>query len=110
MNQIFKCFSHGTERLSKAAGLSILELLNKLKDSKPRSKVLRIEMILQDIRENRKRVQDALRHVYNVFKDNDTSKERMRVLQHLLKHKLISMEQYDNLITKVDEMNGRYYF
>ena len=83
----------------------ILELLNKLKDSKPRSKLLRIEMILQDIRENRKRVQDALRHVYNVFKDNDTPEERMRVLQHLLKHKLISMEQYDNLKEKVDVLD-----
>ena len=83
----------------------ILGLLKKLKDSKPRSKVLRIEMILQDIRENRKRVQDALRHVYNVFKDNDTPKERTRVLQYLLKHKLISMEQYDNLMAKVDEMD-----
>ena len=50
-------------------------------------------------------MQNALRQVYNVFKDNDTPKERTRVLQHLLKHKLISMEQYDNLIVKVDDMD-----
>ena len=38
----------------------ILELRNKLKDSKPRSKLLRLKMILRDIRQNRQRLEDVI--------------------------------------------------
>ena len=84
----------------------ISNLLIKLQKSGiSRNKLIRFESILNDIRENRHRVTDAIRKLTAVLdKDNPSNEEdQLRMLNQLVANNIISEEQYDALKKKMQE-------
>ncbi len=81
-------------------------LTNLVKSPIPRSKLFRMEMILDDISRNRNRVERIIYQLHPVF-TNGNSKEgdRMKALKRLLSYKLISREQYNNLEKKLGDLD-----
>ncbi len=77
------------------------------KSSIPRSKLVRMEMILNDISRNRNRVERIIYQLYPVFSRGNTKEgdRRMKALKQLLIHKLISLEQYNNLEKKIQNLD-----
>ena len=87
----------------------IRNLISKLKQSKiPKSKLIRFESILDDIRENRYRVTDVIRRMALVFDEEYPSdaEEQLRSLKQLVRSKGINDEQYNTLKEKMEEDNG----
>ena len=81
-------------------------LANLTKSTIRRSKLIRMENILDDISQNRKRVEQIIRQTNHVFTDGNTDQEeRMKALKRLLTYKLISPEQYNNLEKNVDDLD-----
>ena len=71
----------------------------------PRSKLIRFRSILNDIRENRHRVTDAIQRMATVLdKDYPSNEEdQLRMLNQLVANNIISEEQYDALKKKMEE-------
>ena len=65
-----------------------------------------MEVILHDICQNRQRVEDIIKQMTLLFENGDNEEEeRLKAIQRLLTHKLISDEQYDNLKENIGDMD-----
>ena len=82
----------------------VLEILNRLSKSKhvPKSRLLKIKMLLNDITKNRARVREI---VARFIQAGDDSKNRLWIIEQLAKEKLLSEEQYFKLAEIVDAID-----
>ena len=67
------------------------------KSTIPRYKLIRLEMILNDISDNHKRLKRIMYQLYPVLTDDTNEGEQKKVLKRLLGQRLISPEQYHKL-------------
>jgi len=79
----------------------IKHLLTQLEQSKIlRRKLLRFEIILKDIRENRIRIDNAIRSTVHLFEDSYNDEKLKRHINHLVKDKSINDDQREALLKK----------
>ena len=83
------------------------QILSKLKESAiPRSKLLRVGMILKAIKRNRHRVSDILQRMVLILSDDQVSTEEIsRALKNLIQEELINEEQFKQLTEMKDTLN-----
>ena len=82
----------------------IHELVDRLSNSKhiPKSVLVKIKMLVNDIAKNRERV----REIVNRFNQaGDDSKSRLWIIEQLAKEKLLSEQQYFKLAEVIDEID-----
>ena len=75
------------------------------KSTIPRSKLHRLEMVLNDISRNHERLKKIAYRIQPVFTDNTDECERIKVFRGLQRQNLISSEQYQNLKKDVKTMD-----
>ena len=81
----------------------IKTLLIQLEKSKIlKSNLIRFETILDDIRENRHRITNAIHPMALIFEDSNNEEELVHHINHMVREKLINDEQREKLLREED--------